>query len=378
MTGGGQRIRSLLEFALASLARRRGRTAGLLLAYAGLVAVVASVMLLSSALRAEAQRRLQDAPEVTVQRMVLGRHDLSPAGDLAAARAVRGVRSAEGRLWGYFYDTLAGTTVTIMVPPPGDTPPPGSTRLGPGIARRKLLRPGSRLVLVSPSGRTLSATVETVLPETSALVGDDLVLVSEVDFRAFFQLPDGVFTDLALAVKNPSEIDTVTLKLARALPESRILARRDLLAGYQASFDWREGFLLTPLLAAILAFALLAWDKASGLSAEEIRELGIQKAVGWDTGDLVGLKVIEGLAVSSLAFTGGYLAAWIHVFATGAGLLAPVLAGWSGLASPLHLHPSVEAGEILTLAFLTVVPYVAATAIPVWAAASTDPDTVLR
>lgn len=375
-----ERWRSLLDFALRALARRRMRTAGLLLAYVALVFVVASVMLLGGALRAEAARRLQGAPAVTVQRLVLGRHDLSPASDVEAARQVRGVLRAEGRLWGYFYDTLAETTLTLMVPPPdsGLALEPGRVVLGPGVARLKASRPEDAFIQVAPSGQVLASTVQAVLSPDEALVGEDLVLLPEGDFRDFFQLGPGLYTDLALTVRNPQEVDTVVRKLAQALPQSRILTRRDLLRTYQVSFDWREGFLLTPLLAAMLAFALLAWDKASGLSAEEAREIGVLKAVGWDTRDVLVMKLGEGLVLSLAAFLLGYLAAYAHVFLAGAPLLAPVLGGWSGLASPLWLRPTVDEVQLLGLAFFTVVPYLAATLVPIWAAASSDPDEVLR
>jgi hypothetical protein len=49
-------------------------------------------------------------------------------------------------------------------------------------------------------------------------------------------------------------------------------------------------------LAAILAFAILAWEKASGLSADEKREIGILKAIGWETGDVLKMKFWEGPA----------------------------------------------------------------------------------
>ena len=46
--------------------------------------------------------------------------------------------------------------------------------------------------------------------------------------------------------------------------------------------------------------------------------------------------------------------------------------------SKFPLAPTVDALEIATLAFLTVVPYVAAILVPVWRTASADPDAVMR
>ena len=135
---------------------------------------------------------------------------------------------------------------------------------------------------------------------------------------------------------------------------------------------------LALLAGALFAFAILAFDKASGLSAEERREIGILKAIGWETSDVMALKLFEGGLVSVFAFLLGLLAAWIHVFFFSAGLFEPVLKGWSTLYPKFPLAPTVDALEIATLAFLTVVPYVAAILVPVWRTASADPDAVMR
>ena len=127
-----------------------------------------------------------------------------------------------------------------------------------------------------------------------------------------------------------------------------------------------------------MAFCILAWDKATGLSAEEQREIGILKALGWDTADVLELKLWEGLAISVTALLFGVIAAYLHVFLFGAPLLIPVLKGWSTLFPPLALTPRVDFYQLAVLAFLSVVPYVASTVIPSWKAAVTDPDRVLR
>lgn len=67
-----EKQRSLIDFTLASLARRKTRNLGLLAVYAALVFVLASVMLFVHALRQEATAILQGSPEVILQRMVAG------------------------------------------------------------------------------------------------------------------------------------------------------------------------------------------------------------------------------------------------------------------------------------------------------------------
>jgi len=130
--------------------------------------------------------------------------------------------------------------------------------------------------------------------------------------------------------------------------------------------------------ATALAFFILAWDQATGLSAEERREIGILKAIGWETSDILLMKFWEGTVVSLTAFLVGTILAYAHVFLTSASLFAPILKGWSTLYPAFRLTPFIDFGQVATLFFLTVVPYTITTIIPSWRAATIDPDTVMR
>ena len=86
-----QKQRFLIDFTLSSLMRRKGKNFGLLLVYTLIVFMLASVMLFTHALRQEAGIILQESPEIIVQRMVAGRHDLIPADYLQKMGRIRGV-----------------------------------------------------------------------------------------------------------------------------------------------------------------------------------------------------------------------------------------------------------------------------------------------
>ncbi len=377
MTHWIARQRYLIDFTLAALARRKVRNIGLLLVFSLLVFAIASVMLFTSALRAEAARVLAASPEVILQRLVAGRHDLIPPGYIERIGRVRGVQRIEGRLWGYYYDPVVKANYTFQVL--ADNPPaPGSIVVGAGLARFRGVRPGNTLSFRSYAGRLFSFTVTEVLPASAELVSSDLVLLSEADFRAFFDYPAGHYTDIALSVANPLETRTVATKLSTLLPDSRPILRDEVLRTYASIFDWREGIVLTLLSAALLAFGILAWDKASGLSAEERREIGILKAIGWETGDVIRMKLWEGLLVALSAFLAGYLAAYLHVFHFSAAFLAPVLKGWAVLYPRYTLTPAIDGLQIATLFLFTVFPYAVAVLVPIWRAAITDPDAVMR
>jgi hypothetical protein len=375
-----ERQRNLLDYALGSLTRRAGRSLVLVAAYGLVVYLVASILLLGGALRARSLALLEESPRVLLQRMVMGRHALSSESERALAEAVRGVLRSSGRLWGYFEDGYTGEVLTLRGLPPDDpaAPPEGQAILGAPVAARRGLTAGKTLTLVHTSGAVLLAPVHEVLPESASLVAGDTVVLPEADFREFFDLAPSVYTDLALEVRNPQEVSVVLGKLARALPHHRALTRSGLQGIYGAALDWRQGFLLTPMLAALLAFALLVADRASGLSADEQREVGILKAIGWGTGDVLQMKLLESFAVAATASLGGFLAAYAHLFWLGGGPVVQALAGWSVLRPQPVPAPAVTGVELLTLLLVTVVPYLAATLVPVWRAATIDPDAVMR
>ena len=372
-----QRQKYLIDFTLASLLRRRAKNVGLLAVYALIVFALASVMLYTNALRHEAAHMLEGAPEIVLQRMVAGRHDLIGQDHLARIGQVRGVQTKAGRLWGYFYDPAVKANYTLMVPPDREIAP-GDAIIGAGIARTRGLSAGDYLTLRGSDGKAHTLRVAGLLDARSELVSSDLVLVAEPFFRAFFGIPAGQYTDVALRVRNAQEVRKVAEKLTLLLPDTRPILREEVLRTYDAIFNWRQGVVAVLLLGAILAFVVFAWDKASGLSAEERREIGILKAVGWETGDVIRMKFWEGALVSLTAFLVGYVAAYGHVFFADAVLFEPVLKGWAVLYPHFQLVPTVDGLQLATLFFFTVFPYTVATIVPIWRAAITDPDTVMR
>lgn len=378
----------LLEYALISLLRRPGKTLAVLAVYTLMVAVLATVLMTTQSFRSEANALLADGPELFVQRTLAGRHELIPEAAADRIAAIPGVGSATPRVWGYYYDSLTGANYTLMGADPAAPPlellagrlpaADGECAIGAGVAAARRVALHDDLILVDADGVGRMLTVTGVFATASRLLTEDLVVLPTDSLRRFFGIPEGLATDLAVRVNNPGEVDTVAGKVKRLLPDSRPITRREILRTYHAVFDWRGGMLLAVFSSSLLAFCILAWDKATGLSAGERREIGILKAVGWDTGDVLLLKTWEGLAVSLLAFLLGTLAAFLLVFSWGLPLLDGVLRGWSVLFPAWRPAPQVDGYQLSALAFLTVVPYIACTVIPAWRAAVTDPDEIIR
>ncbi|WP_435685826.1 ABC transporter permease [Sedimenticola selenatireducens] len=372
-----RRQRYLIDFILSSLLRRKGKNFGLLLVYTLVVFMLASVMLFTHALKREVGNVLQASPEIILQRTEAGRHALIPADYLEKIGRLRGVTGRKGRLWGYFYDATVKANYTLMV---ADERGLADTEVivGSAIARARGVGPGDYLTFRSHDGIAYSFMIRELLDSDTELFSADLVLMSERAFRVSQGVTGGGYTDIVLSVSNPRELSKIAEKLTQRLPDTRPILKQEILRTYDAIFSWRQGILFVLLAGAIMAFVIFAWDKASGLSAEEKREIGILKAIGWETGDVLQMKFWEGAILSVTAFFTGYLLAYLHVFYASASLFEPVLKGWAVLYPAFRLAPVVDGLQIATLFFFTVFPYVVATIIPIWQASVTDPDAVMR
>lgn len=379
----------ILEYALASLLRRKYKNLFILCVYAFIVATLGSVLFSTQALRAEAQALLQGAPELVVQKLVGGRHDLIPVTYVEKISRIAGVKQVQPRVWGYYYDSLYKINLTLMgvsreLPPQvalleGRLPNSADEcSIGQGVAQTYGVEIGDSLVLADQQNQSRVYRVSGLFQAASNLLTNDLMLFTNEALRQFFALPADSAVDLVVEIYNPREIPTIAGKIKAQLPETRPVSRDEIQHTYASVFHWRSGILLSIFLAALVAFAILAWDRAAGLGADEKREIGILKALGWATNDVLLLKFWEGCCLSSFAFLLGILAAWLHVFTFGAPFFMPVLRGWSVLFPSFHLSPAVSPYQLVVLAALTIFPYLICTLVPAWQAAISDPDAIMR
>jgi ABC-type lipoprotein release transport system permease subunit len=372
-----ERQKNILDFTLTSLLRRKRKNAALVLVYTLIVFLLASVVFFTRSIQKEASILLREAPEMIVQRLVAGRHELIPLSYLEKIRKIRGVQSVRGRLWGYYYDPIVGANYTLLVSEDPEVVP-GSIAVGEGVARVRLSSQGDELEFRTSAGVIRELKISKIFPSEVGLVSSDLILITEEDFRGLFGIEGETVTDLAVRVKNPRELPTIALKVAETFPDTRQILREEILRTYDAVFSWRGGLLIAIFSGSVLAFIIFAWDKASGPSMEERREIGILKAIGWETSDVLLMKFWEGMAVSLSAFLPGILLAYAQVSLASAILFEPVLKGWSVLYPRFPITPSIDGAQVAALFFLIVVPYTVATIIPSWRAAIVDPDSVMR
>jgi ABC-type lipoprotein release transport system permease subunit len=372
-----ERHRYFIDFTLSSLLRRKWKNISLVVVYALIVFLLTSVLFFAGAIHNEAERVLEGAPEMIVQRTVAGRHELIPRRYIEKVKSIRGVRKVEGRLWGYYYHPASQANYTVMATADYSLKE-NQAIVGEGVRRTWKTDGQDRLFFRTYDGTSFPLTITNEFSANTALVTSDLILMSEGSFRRIFGIAEGFATDLAVTIRNLNESPTIAEKVTELLPDTRPVLREEIKRTYTSLFDWRSGYSVVLLSGAILAFLIFAWDKATGLTAEERAEVGILKALGWDTTDVLLLKFWEGMVVCLSAFLIGAAAAYVHVFLADAPLFEHALKGWAILYPSFELTPSFDAYQLAAVFGLTVVPYTLITIVPAWRVAVTDPDTVMR
>ena len=381
----------ILEFALSTLMRHKAKNLMVVLVYTFVVFILASVLFFSQALKKEATLLFDQTPELIVQRVSAGRHGWIPLDYGRTIEKIRGVKSVTPRFWGYYYDPPTRVNYTFMganaIPPEVRSLVKGRffTRrepwgcvIGQGVAEARLLEPDGIIPIKGGDGKLYVLRVKGIFQSSSQLLTNDLVVMAVEDWRKIFNIPEGTATDLVTRIPNTREIDTVARKIQERLPDARPISREQILKTYDALFDWRSGVMIAAFAGCLAAFAIFAFDKAAGLSADERRTVGILKAVGWEVSHILELKFWEGFSISMLCFLTGVIAAHVHVFYFGGTVFVPMLKGWSVLFPQFRLTPHAEVFLIVVVWFLSVLPYMLATIVPSWKTAITDPDMVMR
>ena len=395
-----ERQRNIIDFSVRSLLQKRIKNTLILVIFMLLVFVMASVLFITSSLTTELFSTSDELPDITVQKIQGGRQVNIQAAYSPVISKIPGVESVEFRVWGYFYLEALKTNFTIygldinqleegefqrivdwkLPSKTKEQDPQFRMIIGRGVHRlMKEIRMSESFLFFQPDWDTaIPFDIVGIFDTSTQLQSNDLMVLQMEGARKVLAVPDEEYTDLIVHVPNPEEVENIALKIRRYYPELRTITKSQIQTTYASMFSWRSGFVLSSLLVVILAFLVLIWDKASGLSPLEKREIGILKAIGWDTDMVLTVKLWENLILSLLACITGILLSYAFVYWLKAPGLKEIFIGWSTIYPDFQLVPSIDFRLLLLILCFTVVPYVAFAILPAWKAAITDPDNAIR
>ena len=382
---------NILDYATSLLLRHRFKNFGILLVFAVVIFLLTSMQLVNSALRKSADTVLTTVPDITVQQMSGGRQVPISADYNNGLENVFGIKKIRERIWGYYFDEKNGANYTVVGLAPssvsedlakvldwGKLPEaPGEVVVAAAVAESMQLGERRQFSLFRPDLTLQSFVMVGQFKKGTGIITDDFLFMSQSDAGELFAMERGQITDLLVDVANPAEIDTVAGKIADAIPGSRVLTKNQIEKTYDVVFSWRSGFGSICLLTSLFAFIILAWDRASGFSPDEQREMAILKVIGWQTADIMILRFWESAIIALMAFLIGYSAAWLHVTVFGAVLLKPVMLGWSVLKPSFAFYPPFLFADLLLISACSIIPYMVATIVPAWKSGMVRPDMVI-
>jgi ABC-type lipoprotein release transport system permease subunit len=377
---------ALLQFAARSLVLARRRT---LVSTVGITLVVlsfASMTFLRSSLTARAEALRGQTPDLTVQRLVLGRPAPIQRTYVEQIRAIPGVRDVHTRVWGFlFAPALQGNVVVVGTDAPTlalnagrDVTSSGEMVVGDALAKALGLRLGDTLALPPLGGKPISLKLVGLLAVADDAYAGDVVLTTQADARSLLALGEADVSDIAVSVSHRAETPVIARAIGDLAPGLRTVSRDASARITEAAYGRRSGLFLLSTLPALLILLLLFADRINMGSTHERRTIAIQKAVGWSTEEVVYTKVFESLLLASLGTAIGLVGAYVYVFVLQAPGLRNAIAGVTALSPAMQLTPHFGIAELLGLAAVGLVPLCVASLIPSWRISSSDPVAVLR
>lgn len=385
----------LFEFSINSLLRQKTKNIFVLVLFTILIFLVSSVFQISDGLKKELLNTVDSLPEITIQKLQGGRTTNIEQNRIDELLQINGISYANGRVWGYYYFANKDVYFTLI----GidqfeeqykqnfedvtkkyhfDALNNGAI-VGDGVL--KILKESffdDSFNFIKPNGDIKEVQILGTFGRDTTLETNDVILLPKEVVYEIFDLNQTLATDIVVNVENIEEIETIALKIRTMFPDCKVYTKDDLKRSYEEMFHYKGGLFLALFIVCLFSFFMIIYDKSSGLNSEEKREIGILKAVGWSTNDILKWKFYEGVIISLSAFLLGFIFSFFYVYILKAPYLKDLFLGTSSLKPDFNIPFELNLPLVAIVFFICIPIYIAATIFPSWRASVGDTDEVLR
>ncbi len=390
--------KNLLGLSLQNLLKFKTRTIVILTSLTITISFVSCIAFVKGGLEREAALSAEFAPDITVQSLQAGRQTLVPMAWIDKISAIDGVEKVNPRIWGYLEQdgniyTCMGLDIYNTTIPPElqlsisqgrflETDDRNKCVVGTLFANVFNASVGKTLQLSSSSeGKWYNFTVIGIFSIAVTLYTADLIITDVESARNFFAISDEYSTDLAVYVQS----DALTSEVAKEIDnmqnidqDIRVLTRESIKDALITAYGARSGFATLMWYIVLISVILISWNQSTAVSHETKREVGLLKALGFSTSDILEIRITESLLLGLLGATIGIFIGILYDVFLGAPIITEFLIGWASEYPSITPPIYVGIETLLFLYLICIFPLVIGTFIPSWKNSVTEPMEVLK
>ncbi|MDF1538282.1 MAG: FtsX-like permease family protein [Candidatus Thorarchaeota archaeon] len=401
---GLQKHSNLARYALGNVLKYRTKSTAIIIALVFSSTILCSAEFIREGLITDITASLEEGPDLIVQKLIGGRQTTVPNQWKDNVSQTTGVNLATTRVWGYT-DVGSGALFTIMgvnateygsvIGATGTDilengrflgqQDIGKIVIGKGIvdmmtasAARITIEVGSLLSLISYNGSLIEFEIIGIFNTDSNIFSYDMILTDQNSARRLLGVDNSSCTDIAVWANQGAYLSDVAFRLDTTIAEARVLTRDAISDTMQKTYGERAGVIALLWAVMLATVVLLAFTISSAGSDETRREVGLLKALGFDTVDILEVRMIESVVLGTLGASLGISFAIIFDFVLGAPILSGFLLGWNVQIMNAGLPLAISIPTIFVVYSVAIIPILVASVVPAWKNAITEPDVVLR
>jgi len=206
----------------------------------------------------------------------------------------------------------------------------------------------------------------------------DLLLVNIETARqilGFFGMFES--SDVLIYLDNPSMANDIAKQIAAKVEGAKPLTKPVMRNLTDQSFGQKSGFFYILWFVMLANIIIIAWSLMSQITFNLRKEIGILKALGWDTGDVMTLKTVETFLMAFFSVVTGIVIGIIYMLADAPGLKSFII-GWTDIYPEFPIPLYIEIKTVVLIVILGIQPILVGTVIPVWKIGTVDPDEAIR
>lgn len=388
-------MKNLFDYALNSIFRFGFKNFAISVIFAFLVFLISCAVFINSSLKHEYREISKDLPQILIQKTYGGKTHLISEAEIEKFYKFKAVKNIQPRVWGQYFFERENAYLSIFgvsefsenfsekineISQNLDKFPPNFMITSKNVLKllENQIKTYSQVPFFTPNDELISLKPVGEFKSGSELIDNDIILMSEANARAILGILPGFYSDVLLEISNENEVDFIAKNIAQNNQSLKVTTKAQMIGLYERLYDFKSGWFLLFSLLIFASFGVILYDKASGISSEERREIAILKALGWEISDIMKAKMIENFILSVFAFFVGFALAIFFVYVLQAPFLREIFVGFGALKINFNLTFTFDF-EIFSLLFLLSVPfYIAFSLIPAFKVASSDVGEVIK